>query len=80
MDPSHYRTSQRVVQFLIEHQEYFHLPSINLEKRRLTPTQYRQQHHQQSNEEKHLLRANTVPVKKPRFGVNDPLQIVNVKV
>jgi hypothetical protein len=80
MDPSHYRTSQRVVQFLIEHQEYFHLPSINVEKRRLTPTQYHQQYHQQSNEEKHLLRANTVPVKKPRFGVNDPLQIVNVKV
>lgn len=71
MSPEHYKLSQRVVQFLIENQEHFHLPQSTKDKNVLTPTIDSNAMRQQ------LLRANTVPAKTNRFGPNDPLQIVN---
>ncbi|KAI7890177.1 Rho GTPase activation protein [Mucor mucedo] len=71
MSPEHYKLSQRVVQFLIENQEHFHLPQSTLKNTALTPTIDSHTMRQQ------LLRANTVPAKVNRFGPNDPLQIVN---
>lgn len=68
MNPSHYKLAQQVIHFLIEHQHHFHLfkPAI-LHPKETASTQ----------REKHLLRANTDPVKKKRFGPNDPVQIIN---
>lgn len=71
MSPEHYKLSQHVVQFLIEHQEHFHLPQSTKDNHTLTPTI------DSSVMRQHLLRANTVPAKLNRFGPNDPLQIVN---
>ncbi|GAA5795665.1 Rho GTPase activation protein [Helicostylum pulchrum] len=68
MCPHQYKLSQLVVQFLIEHQEQFHLPQSTKDNPTLTPTNTTRQQ---------LLRANTVPAKTNRFGSNDPLQIVN---
>ncbi|KAI8974413.1 Rho GTPase activation protein, partial [Pilobolus umbonatus] len=69
MNPTHYKLSQQVIYFLIEHQHQFHLF-------RSTPTRYRHQSITSNQQEKHLLRANTDPVKKKRFGVDDPVQVI----
>lgn len=68
MCPHQYKLSQLVIQFLIEHQEQFHLPQSSKDNPTLTPTSIARQQ---------LLRANTVPAKINRFGPNDPLQIIN---
>lgn len=81
MSPAHYKLSQRVVHFLIEHQGKFHLPQKNkldspsssISKHSLYVIQ--KQNH--DNRQQSLGRANTVPVHKNRFGPNDPLQIIN---
>lgn len=90
MNPNHYKLSQKVVQFLIEHQQHFHLPNNNNNNQLRKPS-FQVLSHQKtimSNNEstidsnsssiirQHLLRANTVPAKQNRFGPNDPLQIV----
>jgi hypothetical protein len=76
LNPTHYKLSQTVVQFLIEHQHHFHLPSRHTKQQynAIKPTTATGI---SNSTRQHLLRANTVPAKQNRFGPNDPLQIIN---
>ncbi|KAI8097783.1 Rho GTPase activation protein [Halteromyces radiatus] len=130
MDPAHYKTSQRVVQFLIEHQLCFQMPRSSLFRRStedqtttttttsditkentsssspsstyITPLQQSSSqqplfvhtpnnlHPSLSSSTKHsptsayskddhtssLHRSKTLPVKRSKYGGNDPLQVV----
>ncbi|RCI02019.1 hypothetical protein CU098_011979, partial [Rhizopus stolonifer] len=64
MNPEHYKLSQRVVQFLIDHQDKFHLPCH--------PSCYPLYSPLHKNK---LLRANTAPVQKPHFAHYEPLKV-----
>jgi hypothetical protein len=86
MNPAHYKLSQRVVHFLIEHQDKFHLPKQSKSQKVLDRQSSTISKHSLYNnttvihdnkQQQHLNRANTVPVHKNRFGPNDPLQIIN---
>lgn len=86
LNPSHYKLSQKVVQFLIEHQHHFHLPhqhhtqqyvsSFSSSSNKIAPT-HNHSSISSNKSKQQLLRANTVPAKQNRFGPNDPLQVIN---
>ncbi|KAI8068637.1 Rho GTPase activation protein [Gongronella butleri] len=94
LDPAHYKTSQKVVQFLIEHQLCLEMPRSSLID---SPTPQKNEEapglliHASSNtsisspstpqaypdKAEHLLhRSRTLPVKRSKYGSNDPLQVV----
>ncbi|KAI9025201.1 Rho GTPase activation protein [Phycomyces nitens] len=115
MNPIHYKTSQKVVQFLIEHRGSFKMPkhsgtetvglqdSAGSDRPCALESLYPDLHsgnlqiiHSSPygnspatpsfnpndlgfpSDEKHLLRANTVPAKRSRYGFHDPIQTIHM--
>ncbi|KAI7868938.1 Rho GTPase activation protein [Spinellus fusiger] len=119
MNPTHYKASQRVVQFLIEHHASFKMSkqcNHNLGPMPLTEVSDLNQpvatpldsfsgilsgnlgamhtytksslsqgvisemspYHLMDEKNQHLLRANTVPAKRSRYGLHDPMQTIQV--
>lgn len=108
MDPAHYKTSQKVLQFLIEHQDRFTLPRANVvvyldnhgqnnvpsSPSTETVPEHQQRHNSQPNtsilvepsshsllsnhQDQKIKRAKTMPTRRSRYGLNDPLQVVHM--
>lgn len=88
MNPSQYKLSQRVVQFLIEHQEHFHLPRNQQQQQQdsnaklnpsSSPSHINTPASTASSFQQHLIRANTVPVHGKNRLLNDDLVLQIIK-
>lgn len=86
MNPSQYKLSQRVVQFLIEHQEHFHLPRNQQHNNKLiqssinpNSSSFKQHQQHQQQQQQHLIRANTVPVHSKNRLLSDDFTLQIIK-
>ncbi|KAI8092243.1 Rho GTPase activation protein [Gilbertella persicaria] len=92
MIPAQYKSSQRVVQFLIEHQHCFRMPRsswftvLKEEEKKQDPSTPNPPKSLQealnsptiSQKDQRVKRAKTMPSRRSRYGPNDPLQIVQL--